>query len=89
MLKLLKKEPFNYTNNHVNCNTVINNLFNNMEVFGRLYKVYQTGDPNENNENYWKFSYDFKPTKKTDFSPDDPEFLRKKGLGTDLFSYYI
>tara|TARA_Y100000768_G_C23477712_1_gene451045 strand:+ start:126 stop:419 length:294 start_codon:yes stop_codon:yes gene_type:complete len=53
-------------------------------------KFIRTGDPNENNENYWKFSYDFKPTKKTDFSPDNPEFLRKKRFRNRLvFLLYI
>ena len=30
-------------------------------------KYFNTGDPEENNNNYWKFSYDFKPIKKEDF----------------------
>ena len=29
-------------------------------------KYFNTGDPEENNNNYWKFSYDFKPIKKED-----------------------
>ena len=53
-------------------------------------KYFKTGDPNENENSYWKFSYDFKPTKKTDFSPDDPEFLRKKRFRNRLvFLLYI
>ena len=31
----------------------------------------RTGDPNENNENYWMMSYDFKSSKGTDFVPED------------------
>ena len=27
-------------------------------------KYFKTGDPNETDNNYWKFSYDFKPHKK-------------------------
>ena len=43
-----------------------------------LIKEIRTGDPNENTNNYWKFSYDFKSLKKQDFNPDTPEFLKKK-----------
>ena len=28
-----------------------------------LINYYKTGDPNENNQNYWMFSYDFKDDK--------------------------
>jgi|TARA_A100001011_G_scaffold204701_1_gene212932 hypothetical protein len=28
-----------------------------------LINYYKTGDPNENNQNYWMFSYDFKDEK--------------------------
>ena len=28
-----------------------------------LINYYKTGDPNENNQNYWLFSYDFKDNK--------------------------
>ena len=41
-------------------------------------KFIRTGDPNESNENYWRFSYDFKPTKKEDFKPDSPDILRRR-----------
>ena len=39
-------------------------------------KYFNTGDPNETDINYWKFSYDFKPSKKEDFSPDKPKILK-------------
>ena len=32
-------------------------------------KYFKTGDPEERDHNYWKFSYDFKPIKKEDFKP--------------------
>ena len=41
-------------------------------------KYFNTGDPNETDVNYWKFSYDFKPNKKNDFTPDRPNILRRK-----------
>ena len=41
-------------------------------------KYFNTGDPEENNNNYWKFSYDFKPIKKEDFKPDSPDILRRR-----------
>ena len=41
-------------------------------------KYFNTGDPNETDKNYWKFSYDFKPNKKEDFNPDKPKVLRRR-----------
>ena len=41
-------------------------------------KYYKTGDPNETDNNYWKFSYDFKPSKKEDFKPDNIDYLKRK-----------
>lgn len=41
-------------------------------------KYFNTDDPNETDLNYWKFSYDFKPIKKEDFSPDKPKILKKR-----------
>ena len=41
-------------------------------------KYFKTGDPEERDNNYWKFSYDFKPTKKEDFKPDPPDILRRR-----------
>ena len=41
-------------------------------------KYFNTGDPEENNNNYWKFSYDFKPIKKEDFKPDPPGIIKKR-----------
>ncbi len=53
-------------------------------------KYFKTGDPNETDMNYWKFSYDFKPNKKEDFSPDTPNFLKKRRLRNRLvFLLYI
>ena len=53
-------------------------------------KFIRTGDPNENDKNYRKFSYDFKTTKKMDYNPDKPDFLRKKRFRNRLvFLLYI
>ena len=53
-------------------------------------KYFNTGDPNETDTNYWKFSYDFKPTKKEDYQPDPPDFLRRKRFRNSLvFLLYI
>ena len=41
-------------------------------------KYFKTDNPNETNNNYWKFSYDFKSSKKEDFNPDKPNVLRKR-----------
>ena len=53
-------------------------------------KYFNTGDPNETDKNYWKFSYDFKSNKKEDFSPDKPNVLRKRRFRNKLvFLLYI
>ena len=41
-------------------------------------KYFNTGDPNETDFNNWKFSYDFRPDKKEDYSPDKPNILKKR-----------
>ncbi len=53
-------------------------------------KFFRTGDPNETDDNYWKFSYDFKPSKKEDFKPDNDEILNKRRLRNKLvFLLYL
>ena len=53
-------------------------------------KYFNTGDSNETDANYWKFSYDFKPNKKEEFSPDKPNVLRKRRFRNKLvFLLYI
>ena len=53
-------------------------------------KYFNTGDQNETVTNYWKFSYDFKPNKKEEFSPDKPNVLRKRRFRNKLvFLLYI
>jgi hypothetical protein len=53
-------------------------------------KYFNTGDPNETDMNYWKFSYDFKPIKKKDFTPDKPDILRRRRFRNRLvFLLYI
>ena len=53
-------------------------------------KYFNTGDPNETDTNYWKFSYDFKPNKKEDFNPDKPKILRRRRFRNRLvFLLYI
>ena len=54
------------------------------------FKYFNTGDPNETDMNYWKFSYDFKPIKKKDFTPDKPDILRRRRFRNRLvFLLYI
>ena len=53
-------------------------------------KYFKTGDPNETEQSYWKFSYDFKPAKKEDYNPDNPDFLKRKRFRNRLiFLLYI
>ena len=53
-------------------------------------KYFNTGDPNETDFNYWKFSYDFKPSKKQDYIPDSIEFLKRKRFRNKLvFLFYV
>tara|TARA_A100001011_G_C13699586_1_gene590988 strand:- start:122 stop:415 length:294 start_codon:yes stop_codon:yes gene_type:complete len=53
-------------------------------------KYFNTGDPNETDMNYWRFSYDFKPNKKEDFNPDKPKVLRRRRFRNRLvFLLYI
>ena len=53
-------------------------------------KYYNTGDSNETDMNYWKFSYDFKPIKKKDFTPDKPYILKRRRFRNRLvFLLYI
>ena len=42
-----------------------------------LINYYKTGDPNENNQNYWMFSYDFK-SKTKEWIPEDKQLLQRK-----------
>ena len=44
-----------------------------------LINYYKTGDPNENNQNYWMFSYDFKDNKYEEMYWDkNVQLLNKK-----------
>ena len=53
-------------------------------------KKIRTGDPNENNENYWMMSYDFKSNKKRDFVPEEIELRKRKRSRNNLiFLLYI
>ncbi|MFL2882758.1 MAG: hypothetical protein ACJZ69_00560 [Pelagibacteraceae bacterium] len=53
-------------------------------------KKIRTGDPNENNENYWMMSYDFKSNKKKDFVPEEIELRKRKRSRNNLiFLLYI
>ena len=38
----------------------------------------KTGDPNESDDNYWMFSYDYKSTKKEDYKPDNKNIIKRK-----------
>ena len=53
-------------------------------------KYFKTGDPNETDTNYWKFSYDFKPHKKEDFKPDKQNQLKNRRFRNRLvFLLYL
>lgn len=53
-------------------------------------KYFKTGDLNETDTSYWKFSYDFKPNKKEDFNPDNPNVLRRRRFRNRLvFLLYL
>ena len=53
-------------------------------------KYFNTGDLNETDLNYWKFSYDLKSKKKEDFNPDKPNILRRRRFRNRLvFLLYI
>ena len=53
-------------------------------------KKIRTGDPNENNENYWMMSYDFISNKKKDFVPEEIELRKRKRSRNNLiFLLYI
>ena len=57
---------------------------------GEYIKYFKTGDPNESDENYWKFSYDFKSSKKEEFKPDNINFLKRRRFRNRLvFLLYI
>ena len=52
-------------------------------------KRIRTGDPNESDETYWMFSYDFK-SKNKDWSPEDKHLLKKKrNRNALIFILYI
>ena len=45
----------------------------------------RTGEPEENNSNYWMFTYDFKETKKSSiFDRDSTEILEKRKIKNQL-----
>ena len=45
----------------------------------------RTGEPEENNSNYWMFTYDFKETKKSSiFDRDSTEILEKRKIKNKL-----
>ncbi len=51
---------------------------------------YRTGDSNENSNNFWMFTYDFKSKKKEDFKPDSKELIKKKRYRNKLiFIWYL
>ena len=53
-------------------------------------KYFKSEDPNETDVNYWKFTYDFKSSKKEDFRPDKPNVLRQRRFRNKLvFLLYI
>ena len=50
----------------------------------------KTGDPNESDDNYWMFSYDYKSTKKEDYKPDNKNIIKRKIYRNKLiFLWYL
>ena len=49
----------------------------------------KTGDPNESDDNYWMFSYDYKSTKKEDYKPDNKNIKRKRYRNKLIFLWYL
>ncbi len=50
----------------------------------------KTGDPNESDDNYWMFSYDYKSTKKEDYKPDNKNTIKRKRYRNKLiFLWYL
>ena len=50
----------------------------------------KTGDPNESDDNYWMFSYDYKSTKKEDYKPDNKNLIKRKRYRNKLiFLWYL
>jgi hypothetical protein len=47
------------------------------KILSSYIKKIRTGDPNENNQNYWMFSYDFKSPNKN-WEPENKELLKRK-----------
>ena len=41
-------------------------------------KKIRTGDPNESEDTYWMFSYDFKSKNKDEWLPEDKELIKRK-----------
>ena len=63
---------------------ILNNYLSN------YIKSIRTGDPNENNNNYWMLSYDFKTVKKDDFMPEESGLRKRKRSRNNLiFLLYI
>ena len=53
-------------------------------------KYFNTGDPEENNSKYWKFSYDFKPIKKgTKFSIKNKKYTTKNKAKYEEINKYL
>ena len=49
----------------------------------------KTGDPRENNQNYWMFSYDFKAKNKEWFPEEKNLLKRKRSRNAVIFILYI
>ena len=61
-----------------------------LKYLSNYIKQIRTGDLNENNENYWMFSYDFKSKNKKNFVPEEVEFIKRKRIRNNLiFILYI
>ena len=57
------------------CTPTSSNLFTN-PICSNIKRI-RTGDPNETDQTYWMFSYDFKSSNK-DWEPENKELLKRK-----------
>ena len=60
-----------------------------LKLLSNYIKQIRTGDPNESDLTYWRFSYDFKSSNK-DWVPEDKKLLkRKRSRNVLVFILYL
>ena len=60
---LLRKGHYNYLKTNVNFFAVYHSVYFIWLYLKDTINNFKSGDPKENNDNYWMFSYDFKDSK--------------------------